>query len=204
MKRTVHVAFLLSFAAVTLAVLSSSAQAQKVDLAFGISTIDAPGASSGYNSGDHIPISLNGGAYPGFSGDVQVLHNIGVGAEIFWKGSQVSNSLVGVNYRPLFFNFNVVYSPRLSKYATAELVGGIGTFDTRYYTASYVCVEYCSNYTSTNRFDGDFGGGIKFYPKGGWFIRPEARFYLINNNAYFSSNFATRYGVSVGYTFGRH
>jgi hypothetical protein len=48
---------------------------------------------------------------------------------------------------------------------------------------------------------GDFGAGIKLYPKGGFFVRPEARLYLVNNNLYFSSPRVTRYGLSIGYTF---
>ena len=35
------------------------------------------------------PVSLTGGAYPGFSGDVEVFHHIfGIGGEVFWKASQ--------------------------------------------------------------------------------------------------------------------
>jgi hypothetical protein len=51
---------------------------------------------------------------------------------------------------------------------------------------------------------GDFGAGLKFYPKGGFFIRPEAKVYLVTNNQLFSSSYATRFGASIGYTFGRH
>ena len=46
-----------------------------------------------------------------------------------------------------------------------------------------------------------FGAGIKFYPKGGFFVRPEARLYLVNNNTDFSAARVTRYGLSIGYTF---
>ncbi len=45
------------------------------------------------------------------------------------------------------------------------------------------------------------GGGIKLYAMHNFFIRPEARFYFINNNTDFSSNHALRYGLSIGYTF---
>ena len=37
--------------------------------------------------------------------------------------------------------------------------------------------------------------------KGGFFVRPEARLYLVNNNVDFSSPRVTRYGLSIGYTF---
>ena len=35
----------------------------------------------------------------------------------------------------------------------------------------------------------------------GFFVRPEARFYWINNNTDFSSNHAGRVGATIGYTF---
>lgn len=180
-----------------------SAQAQHVDVAFGLSTITAPGASNG-NGIDHQPVSLTGGAYPGFSGDVEVFHHIGVGGEIFWKGSQGNYGGSGLGYRPVFWNINAVYSPKLARHTYAELVGGIGALSSRFYTGTSCnpFSGYCSTYQSSNHFDADFGGGIKLYAKGGFFIRPEARVYVIHNNLEFSSNHAVRYGASIGYTFG--
>ena len=184
----------------TLAGLANAAQAQKVDLAFGVSTIDAPGASSA-NGVDHQPVSLTGGTYPGFSGDVLFFHNLGIGAEIFWKASQgYYGGDPTVPFRPLFLDFNAVYSPRIARHVNLELVGGIGAIDTRVYCQG--CGSYYTNYFSDKHFMGDFGGGLKFYPKGGFFVRPEARFYLVNNNLNFSSARVARYGVSIGYTFG--
>jgi len=183
--------------------VTDSAHAQRVDFAFGLSTTTAPSASNA-NGVDHQPVSLTGGAYPGLSGDFLLFHNVGFGAEIFWKASQGNYGGQGLGYRPLFWNINAIYSPRLARHTYAELVGGIGGLSTRFYTGTY-CDPYsgfCSTYQSSNHFDADFGGGIKFYVKGGFFVRPEARFYVIHNNLEFSGNYATRYGASIGYTFG--
>ena len=122
-------------------------------------------------------------------------HNAGVGAEFFWKASQSDNYAgQGFNYRPVIWDVNAVYSPKLASHAYLELVGGIGALSTRYYTGTTCGIYSCSNYQSSNHFDADFGGGIKLYPTRNFFIRPEARVYLINNNLEFSSNHATRYG----------
>ena len=206
MKRTLRVALVVCFAAAAVAAMSSAALAQRVDIAFGVSTTDAPGASQGFNN-DHNPTSLTGGAYPGFSGDVEAFHHIGIGGEIYWRASQAGNydNYAGLNYRPVIWNANVVYTPKLVKDVYLEAVAGIGGLSTRYYTGTTTCGPFsCSNYQSSNHFDGDFGGGIKIYPVGGFFIRPEARIYVVNNNTDFSSNHFARYGVSIGYTFGRH
>ena len=202
MKQTLRIAILAAFACMALAALSNSAQAQRMDIAFGISTVDSPAASSvSFTDTNHSPVSITGGTYPGFSGDVLFFHNAGIGAEVFWKASQVDYAGQGFNYRPLFWDVNAVYSPKLASHAYLELVGGIGAQSARFYTGTTCGIYNCSNYQSINHFDADFGGGIKFYPKGGFFVRPEARFYLINNNLEFSSNHTTRYGVSIGYTF---
>lgn len=200
MKRILRIVILLVFASAVLVAFSNFAQAQKMDIAFGVSTVDAPGISNA-NGVDHLPVSLTGGAYPGFSADVLFFHNAGVGAEFFWKASQSDYAGQGFNYRPVMWDVNAVYSPKLASHAYLELVGGIGALSTRYYTGTTCGIYSCSNYQSINHFDADFGGGIKFYPARNFFVRPEARFYLINNNLEFSSNHVARYGISIGYTF---
>jgi len=50
---------------------------------------------------------------------------------------------------------------------------------------------------------GHFGVGLKLYPTRNFFVRPEAHLYLVNDNQEFSSARAVRYGISIGYTFGR-
>ena len=198
MKQTLRIAVLLLFAGAALAMFSNFAQAQKVDLAFGVSTLTAPAANS-------TGPSLTGGAYPGFSGDVLFWHNFGIGGEIYWRATQSNyNSIYGtIPYRPLFLDFDAVYAPKLASHTYFELSAGIGAMDTRQYCNG--CGNgYNTNYTSDKHFMGDFGAGLKFYPKGGFFVRPEAKVYLVNNNQLFSSSYATRFGASIGYTFGRH
>lgn len=198
LKQTIRTAVLLSFACAALAAFSNLAQAQKIDLAFGISTIDAPGASAA--SGNHQPVSLTGGTYTGFSGDVLFYHNLGFGSEIYWKANQGNyGGDPTLPFRPIFFDFNAVYSPKLASHAYLELSGGIGALDTRFYCST--CSNGITNFVSDKHFMTDFGAGIKFYPKGGFFVRPEARLYLVNNNQFFSSPRVTRYGLSIGYTF---
>lgn len=206
MKRKPRAALRLPLACAVICIFSTLASAQKFDVAAGGGTIEAPGASNG-NGIDHQPVTLSGGAYVGASGDVRVFHHIALGGEVFWRATQAQNyNLQGFNYRPFFWNGNVTYSPKIANHTYLELVGGLGELTTHYYVGSY-CGTYQSIgcFHSFNHFDGDFGAGIRYYPRGrGWFIRPEARVYLINNNFDFSANYATRIGGSIGYTFGGH
>ena len=59
----------------------------------------------------------------------------------------------------------------------------------------------CTDFVSSNHFMGHFGAGLRYYFRGHFFVRPEADLYLINNNQEFSSSRATRFGVSLGYSF---
>src|SRR5437764_14347436 len=110
--------------------LSGVATAQQLDVAFGVNTVSAPGASDA--DVDHTPQSLTGGAYPSFSVDAVLFKNIGVQGEFAWKASR------GIwqqaqPYRPMFYDFNLMYQPKLADRTYVELLAGIGAQATRFY-----------------------------------------------------------------------
>jgi hypothetical protein len=197
LKQIVRYTVLLALVCASMASFSNVAQAQKVDVAFGVSTVEAPDSNS-------TGPSLKGGTYPGFSGDVLFWHNFGIGGEVFWRATQSEYpGIPPTPYRPLFLDFNGIYAPKLASHTYLELSAGIGAVDTRIY-CSQCGNGYNTNYDSDKHFMGDFGAGLKIYPKGGFFIRPEAKLYLVTNNQLFSSSYASRVGASIGYTFGGH
>ena len=182
--------------------MASAAYGQQIDAAFGVSALTAPSSNFAVNFANFTQ-SLSGGTYLSFSGDAIIRHNLGVGGEVSWRAHQ--NLFAGFQpYRPIFWDFNGVYAPRFSKFAGAELQAGIGAESLRFYQNFATCSFFngCTNYVTSTHFMGHFGGGIRFYPVGNFFIRPEAHVYLIRNNVEFSSNYALRYGASIGYTFG--
>ena len=173
--------------------------AQQFDAAIGAGTIIAPSASSA--SGNHQPVTLSGGTYPVFSADILLKRQFGVGGELAWRASR--NTYGGFQpERPLFYDFNGVYAPRLGKQAAAEFMAGIGWESIRFYQGFTTCGAIsCTDFVSSNHFMGHFGGGLRYYFHGHFFIRPEAHVYLIKNNIEFSSPVATRVGISLGYSF---
>ena len=177
----------------------ASAQAQ-IDVAFGMNTVTAPSANEA--SGNHTPQSLTGGAYPSFSVDVLFFKNIGVQGEFAWKASRGIWQDVQP-YRPMFYDFNAIFVPKIADRTYLELLAGIGSEATRFYQPFQVCdFNTCQNFVTINHFMGHFGVGLKAYPAKNFFVRPEAHLYLVNDNQEFSSGRAVRYGVSIGYTFG--
>lgn len=180
--------------------IQGTLHAQQFDVAFGVGTLTAPSASSA--SRNHQPVSLTGGAYPVFSADLLLTKQFGVSGELAWRGSR--NLYAGFQpYRPLFYDFNGLYAPKLGKSATAELSAGIGWESLRFYQGTLVCNGFtgCTDFVSSNHFMGHFGAGLRYYFHGHFFVRPEADLYLVKNNQEFSSPRATRFGVSLGYTF---
>ena len=172
---------------------------QRGDLAIGFGTIEAPSGSSA--SGSYAPQSMGGGLYPSFSVDFLLHHNLGVSGELSWRGGQAL--YLGYEpYRPLFYDINGIWAPRFNKKVGAEISAGIGAESIRFYPGTYQCnFITCTDYVSSNHFLGHFGGGIKIYVHGNFFVRPEANFYLIENNNEFSAAYGTRVGASIGYTF---
>src|SRR5882672_8414151 len=97
--------------------------AQQADIAFGVSTT----LSSSYNnSSQSYPLqSAKGGAYAGVSADVIFKHRIGFGGNVSWKASQ--GIYDGYQpYRPIYYDFDAVFQPRLGKKIGADLQAGIG------------------------------------------------------------------------------
>jgi hypothetical protein len=200
LKQTLHVATFLFSACAAIVALSTVASAQQVDFAFGMSTVNAPDASQA-NGVDHQPVSLTGGAYPSFSGDVLIHKRIGFQGEIAWRASRAIYPGPEIPYRLLFWDLNAIYAPKVASHTELELLGGIGAESTRFYVGTFCNGLFnCSNFQSSNHFMGHFGAGIKLYPARNFFIRPEAHLYLVHNNLEFSSARAVRYGVSIGYT----
>lgn len=176
------------------------AAAQQGDVMLGFGTVMSPGAEAcNFNTG----CPEKGGLYPNIGADVVFHKRVGFGFDVAWRGSQGSyGGTGGIPYRPIIFNFDGIYQPRISKKAGVDLMGGIGWQSTRFYSGSYTCNYFnCINYTSSNHFLVHLGGGLRYYFWHHVFIRPEAHYYWINNNTNdFTSNNILRVGASIGYT----
>lgn len=184
---------------------ASLASAQQGDAMIGFGTVTSPGAAQcgEYTTGFLCP--EKGGLYVNAGGDVIFHRRVGLGFDASWRGSQGNFGNLGEPYRPILFDFNGVYQPRLSKKVGADLFGGIGWQSTRFYgfSATFSCEELGACYTSNNHFLVDLGGGLRYYVWGHFFVRPEAHYYhILNNSDNFTSGNVLRVGASIGYTIG--
>jgi hypothetical protein len=181
--------------------LANLASAQQADVMVGAGTLLAPGAAA-CNFSTGCP--EKGGLYPNVGFDVIFRHRIGFGYDVAWRGGAGNYGGTGQPYRPILNNFNAVFQPTLGKKVGADLFGGVGWQDTRYYAYSYTsnCIYFGACFTSSNHFLADFGGGLRYYFWHHVFIRPEAHYYWIHNNSDFNSEHVVRVGASIGYTIG--
>lgn len=176
--------------------------AQQADAFLGFGT--TVGARGSATSSSGSTQGLNGGLYPVIGGDALFFHGLGFGGEVAWRGSR-RDYQGAVPFRPIFWDLNAVYAPRLGRLVAPELQVGLGQESLRFYTGQVTCNPFtgrCQNFVSTNHLSGHFGAGLRIY-KGNFFIRPEAHIYLVNDNAEFNTGKVGRVGVSLGYTFGR-
>lgn len=196
--------------------------AQQGDAYFGGGTLLSSSASSsslitgtncGTNSSGGVLCPEKGGTYLNLGADVILKHRIGAAFDINWKASQGQiGGPGGQPYRPLLWDFNGVFQPRLTKKVGLDLVAGIGWQNTRFYSYQNTvsCNYFYACYQSSNHFLVDVGGGIRYYFFGHAFVRPEVRLFHVLNNTDtsgstgigFTSNNVVRVGASIGYTIG--
>lgn len=198
MKRT-----LLVVAASCFLALALPAHAQQFDIAFGWGTVFGNPASDATTTqianGTHNAVSLSGGGYPMFSGDLLFFKHLGVGAQVTWRAHQNVNQF-GQPFRPIFYSVNAVWAPPIGKRAQAEVQGGVGAESIRFYSPIFTCNFFgCTNYSSSNHFATHVGGGIRLFVWHNVFVRPEAHWYYVNNNFEFAGPRAIWVGASLGY-----
>ena len=161
----------------------------------------APSANNVPLTNSFFPQSIGTGTWPVVSGSFVTAKRIGIEGEVSWRAKQ--NFYDGIEpFRPIFWDINAIYAPKLGDRATLELLGGIGGESVRFYGGSS-CNAFsgCSNFVSENHLMGDLGAGLRLYATKNFFIRPEARVYFVRNNFDFSGAHAVRGGVSIGFTF---
>lgn len=199
--------FVFLASSVSFLFLASFASAQQGDAMIGFGTVTSPSSNGcGYygGSGNYV-CPEKGGLYANISADVIFHRRYGLGFDAVWRGGQGNYEGTGQPYRPILFDFNGVYQPRISKKIGADLMGGIGWQTTRFYgyTENTNCVYFGACYTSSNHFLIDAGGGLRYYFWHAMFVRPEVHYYyILNNTSDFSSNSVIRVGASIGYTIG--
>ena len=175
------------------------AAAQQADIMIGASTLMSSRPAS--SSVNFQPPAEKGGTYLNISADVVGFRHrrLGFNLETAWRLRQ-ANYAGYEKYRPILTDFNALFQPRLGKKAGLDLFAGIGVASTRFSLPASCGIPGCINYTSSNHFMEDLGGGIRYSVSRHLFVRPEVHYYHIQNNVEFNSGNVFRVGASIGYS----
>ena len=177
--------------------LATAATAQSVDAFFGFNTLITGTGPNG------VP-KMGGGFFPNAGGDLIFLpHNLGIGMQVAWRGSQ--QNFLGVGARPILYTFNLVWEPSSTQSSLRpDFAIGFGSQNLRFYQGTFTCTTFggCVNYVSSKHLLLHAGVGLKYYLSEHIFLRPAVDYYNIRHNVEYGVPAAWQVGVSIGYTLG--
>lgn len=205
--------FRLSSTVVTVcfAVMASGslAMAQQGNLYFGVGTaMDSTNgqAIDAFGTGNFLNTPRMTGLFLDLGGEFMLTNHLGAGAEVNWRASQGNYS--GLNYRPIFYDFNGIWQPFHSKRIVPEIQAGLGGVDMSFNVNQSYCDQFvgCSTFNagseSSNHFQVHLGVGLRIYATEHVFIRPAVDAHWVNNFFQFGSDWVPEYSVSIGYSLG--
>jgi hypothetical protein len=185
------------------------AEAQNASVYVGVGT--ATNSSSNqqidtFGTGSPYTTPKMGGLFGDVGGNFMLDKHFGIGAEMNWRFSQAAYA--GLNYRPLFYDFNGIWQPVKTSRFVPEIQGGIGGVNLRYYYNSQYCDQFtgCSTSNSflesSNHFQVHLGVAARMYVTPHVFVRPAVDAHWVNNFFQFGNNWVPEYSIGVGYSFG--
>ena len=183
-------------------VFAGVAQAQQFDLAVGGSTLMSTQNTSA--SLNYPMPAEKAGTYPSASVERLFKNHFGYSVEgAFRYHYGIYNHYQ--TFRPILYDVNGVFAPRLTKRANGDLMAGIGGQHLVFYSPYYGCPYSagCATRYDSNQFLVHLSADVHYRVWRNFFVRPEAHYYRIVNNAAFHSDNVLRLGASVGYTFHR-
>ena len=205
-RTTVTVAFALCVSATLM-------HAQDVDAFFGVGT--AMDSSSGqaidtFATGSPFTTPRLGGTFGKAGADFMFSKHLGVGAETDWRFSQ--GSYTGLNYRPMFYDFNAIWEPTGGgeRRVVPMIEAGVGGARLSFYYPTSYCDQFagCSSSNnfleSSNHFQVHLGAGVSLYMTHHLFVRPQVDAHYVNNFFQFGSSWVPEFGASLGWSFASH
>jgi hypothetical protein len=199
-RLSVAVASMFLFSTATL-----SAQS-RIDVYFGMGSAHA--SSSGLQfldaSGNPATTPSLGGVFGIIGGGVFLKPSFGVGAQVSWRFTQ--GDYLAYGYRPLFYDFNGIWTPISAKRVMPEFQAGFGGASLRFYNASQPYYDYNTGRYSTfagssNHLQLHLAAGLRFFIKPHLFVRPQLDYHWVRNlTNEFGSNSVPEYTIAIGYS----
>ncbi len=185
------------------------AQSPQVNLYVGLGT--ATDGSNGqtintFGTGDFLATPKMTGLFATVGGGLMLTPHWGAGAEINWRAG--SGDYAGLNYRPIFYDFNGIWQPLKTKRFVPEIQGGIGGVAVNFNENASACNQFSGCQTinlgseSSDHFQVHFAVAARLYATPHIFFRPAVDVHWVNNFFQFGSNWVPEYTLGLGYSFG--
>ncbi len=188
---------------------SLAAQVPQTNVYFGLGT--AVDSSNGqaldiFGTGNFVNTPRLTGLFATAGGELMLTDHFGAGAEINWRAGQGNYS--GVNYRPIFYDFNGIWQPVKTKRIVPEIQAGIGGVAVRFSANTTLCdaLAGCQNETLGNESSSHFqvhgSAAVRLYLTSRVYLRPAVDLHYVNNFFQFGRNLVPEYSMGIGYSFG--
>jgi len=159
-----------------------------------------------FGTGSPYTTPRMGGLFSDFGAGFMFAKKYGAGADISWRDTQAAYA--GLNYRPLFYNFDAIYQPVKTKRFAPELRLGLGGVRLGYSLSQTACNSFTGCTTanesvaSSEHFQVHAELAARFYVTDHIFVRPAVEAHWVNDFFQFGSNWVPQYSIGVGYSFG--
>jgi hypothetical protein len=209
--KSARVVLSLAFA---FSICSAVAHAQEgPDVFFGVGSASAPSSNQlidTFGDGNLYRTPSLGGTFGKVGADIMITPHFGIGGETDFRFSQ--GAYAGLNYRPVFYDFNGIYAPTLNhfKRIVPEFQAGLGGVNMKFYYNNAYCDQFAgcqsnNQYVeSSNHFQVHLSAGLRVYVTSHIFVRPQVDAHWVNNFFQFGSDWVPEYGGSIGWSFGAH
>ena len=162
-----------------------------------------------FGTGNPFNAPSLGGAFGKVGADIMLTPHFGIGGESDFRFSQ--SAYAGLNYRPVFYDFNAIYTPtRGFKRIVPQFQAGLGAVSLKFFYPQQSCDAFtgCSSSNSflesSNHFQVHLAAGLRFYATSHVFFQPQIDAHYVNNFFQFGSNWVPEYSASVGWSFSPH
>ena len=165
---------------------------QQVDAYFGFGQAPSHGPAPKYD-GPFADIGVN----------VFLNRQFGVGWSTAWRW--VSGDYADMKYDSTFQTFDAIFQPAIlhRKRFSQEIRAGLGYTKVHFVFDDQQSCDHVSGCPDSHFFQGHFAGAARLYLSNHVFVRPALDIHYTPSFHLFGSNWAPRYSVSVGYSFGR-
>jgi hypothetical protein len=194
---------------VLLIFISSLANAQsRFDFYFGMGTTQVGSSNvviQNSSTGDISSTPHMAGVFGTIGGGLFLKQNYGFGAQVSFRFKQ--GDYVGYGYRPIFYDFNGMWTPKVGKFVLPEFQGGFGGMNLRFYDSANPYYDYNTGRVSTfagssNHFQLHAAAGLRFKAKDHIYVRPQVDYHWVPNLNEFGSNSVLGYSLAVVFSSG--